>query len=99
MKVLLVFACFALVLSGCASPLPGILYSNVSSGVAATDNQFGNRMGEACANSWLGLVAVGDASIETARRNGGITAITSVDRQTSNVLFLYSKHCTIVRGR
>jgi hypothetical protein len=95
-------AAMFLVLTGCAtvrSPLNGGLYSSVTSGMSATSNQAGSRVGEACATSILGIIATGDASIETARRNGGITMITSVDEASSNILTFYAKYCTIVRGR
>ena len=89
-------------LSSCASlraPNAGILYSDTQYGQGATGNQSGNRVGEACSTSILGLIAVGDASIEAARRNGGITMISSVDESSSNYFILYGKYCTIVRGR
>lgn len=90
-------------LNGCATtraPLAGILYSLGESGLVATANPSGNRMGESCMVSILGLVAIGDASIESARRNGGITQITSVDERTTHILgFVYSKFCTAVRGK
>lgn len=86
-------------LAGCATPLPGLIYSDTSGGKIATSNQSGNRVGEACATSILSLIATGDASIETARRNGGITMISSVDDKFNNILFLYSKYCVVVRGR
>lgn len=89
-------------LFGCAtgkSPITGFLYSDVQSGQGATSNQVGNRVGEACATSYLGMVAMGDATIETARRNGGITMISSVDETTNSVLGVYAKYCTVVRGR
>ena len=96
-------ALVAVVLSGCATgmrqPITGFLYSDVQSPAAATSNQAGNRVGEACASSILGLVATGDATIETARRNGGITMITSVDDSTTSYFGIYAKYCTIVRGR
>ncbi len=88
---------------GCAglsprAPVPGVLFSDVAGPEAATSNQNGSRAGEACVKSILGLVATGDASIETARRNGGITMITSVDVSFANYLGVFSKYCTIVRG-
>ncbi len=90
------------VASGCAgvrSPVSGLWYTDVHSSVAATSNQAGNRVGEACASTILGLIATGDASIEAARRNGGITMITSVDDSANSILGIYGKYCTVVRGR
>ena len=90
------------VLSGCAtarSPVTGVWYTDTHSGVAATSNQAGNRVGEACASTILGLIGTGDASIEAARRNGGITMISSVDDHSKSILGLWAEYCTIVRGR
>lgn len=81
------------------APVPGLFYSDTQAGLGATANQAGNRLGEACATSYLGLIAMGDASIEAARRNGGITMISSVDESFSSILGVYSKYCTQVRGR
>ena len=96
------FLVLAGTLVGCSSlrqPVIGGIYSEVTASEAVSSNQAGNRVGQACASSILGLVATGDASIEAARRAGGITLITSVDGQSSNILFFYAKYCTIVRGR
>ena len=103
-KILLsVFATSVLlILNGCAmvrSPAMGALYTDVQSGESSTSNQAGNRLGEACASTILGLVATGDASIEAARRNGGITMISSVDEHATSILGIYGKFCTVVRGR
>lgn len=96
------FILSAVFFSGCVvgrGPVHGMLYQESSYGMGATSNQAGNRVGEACASQILGLVATGDASIEAARRNGGITMISSVDESTNNYLGIYGKSCTIVRGR
>jgi hypothetical protein len=88
--------------NGCAmarSPVTGFVYSNTQAGLGATSNQAGNRVGKACATSYLGAFASGDATIETARRNGGITLITSVDEESSSILGVYAEYCTVVRGR
>ena len=89
-------------LSGCAmarSPVTGFWYTDTHSAVAATSNQAGNRVGESCATSIVGAIASGDASIESARRNGGITMISSVDEHSTSILGFYAKYCIIVRGR
>jgi hypothetical protein len=102
LKKRLSFLVLVAVLTGCSSlrqPVIGGIYSDVTASEAVSSNQAGNRVGQACAQSYLNLVATGDASIEAARRAGGITLITSVDGQSSNILFFYSKYCTIVRGR
>lgn len=97
------FLLSVLCLTSCASPRAagfGLLYTDTQSGVSATSNPAGTRVGEACLNTILGLVSFGDATIETARRNGGITTITSVDEHSTGILgFVYGKYCTVVRGR
>ncbi|MBC7693017.1 MAG: hypothetical protein H7222_14740 [Methylotenera sp.] len=98
-KFLLSVACSVLFLVGCShAPVQGLVYSDVQYADLATNNQSGSRMGEACAVSYFGLVAIGDATIETARRNGGVNMITSVDQKYKNYL-VYQKSCTVVRGR
>lgn len=89
-------------LSGCAlamSPVTGFLYSDVKHPGFSVPGVGGPDHGEACASSILGIVANGDASIETAKKNGGIVQVTSVDYKTSNILLVYSKYCTIVYGK
>lgn len=54
--------------------------------------------GKACANSILGYIAVGDASIQAAARKNGIKQIASVSHTTSGVLGVSAEYCTIVRG-
>ena len=91
-----------ILLTGCASVrgvAAGYWYTDTHSGVSATSNQAGNRVGEACASSILGIIATGDASIEAARRAGGITMISAVDEHSSSILGVYAKYCTTVRGR
>ena len=98
----LLAGCAVSVLSGCAtarSPVTGFWYTDTHSAVNATSNQAGNRVGEACASSILGLVGTGDASIESARRNGGITMISSVDDKAKSILGIWAEYCVIVRGR
>ncbi|MCK6598323.1 MAG: TRL-like family protein [Bdellovibrionaceae bacterium] len=98
--LLLSFCAFASSLIGCASgsPVNGALYSDVLGPVAATNAIKGNLKGESCAASYLGLVALGDASINTAAKAAGINQISHIDHTWSNILGLYSQYCTIVWG-
>ncbi len=59
----------------------------------------GAKEGKACAQSILGLVAQGDASIKAAAQQGGITKVSSVDHYTKNMLGVIGEYCTIVRGQ
>ncbi len=91
-------------LSGCAAmitrqPVTGFLYTEMKEGEMVSSNQTGNRTGEACAQSVLGLVATGDASIEAARKAGGITQISYSDSSAKNILGIIANYCVIVHGR
>jgi hypothetical protein len=88
-------------LSGCMavrSPAIGLLFSEVTWDGEVTRGSMGGKEGKACAQSILGLVAQGDASVKAAARDGGITSITSVDHYTKNLLGIIGDYCTIVRG-
>jgi hypothetical protein len=90
----------ALALAGCisvATPAIGLLYTDVDGPVDAGDT-VGTKEGRACAQTLLGLIATGDASIKAAAAAGGITKIASVDHHSRNVLGILGEFCTIVRG-
>ncbi len=56
------------------------------------------KEGKAETMSVLGLVALGDASINTAAQNGGITVVHGADYEYFNVLGVYQRFTTVVRG-
>jgi|tagenome__1003787_1003787.scaffolds.fasta_scaffold19541988_2 hypothetical protein len=89
-------------LNGCAAqamaPVNGWIYSDVVGPLGATPVAKATRSGASCAVSYVGWVALGDAGIETAKRNGGISEVASVDHQSWSVLGLYARFCTLVRG-
>ena len=92
-------ACAAM-LFGCTpvyTPVIGMLLTDVYGPIDA-GTKVGAKEGKACAQSILGLVAQGDASIRAAARAGGITKIDSVDHYSRNMLMITSEFCTIVRG-
>ncbi|MDR3126039.1 MAG: TRL-like family protein [Rickettsiales bacterium] len=57
----------------------------------------GEKVGRACARNILGAI-VGDSSVETAKKNGGITQVASVDKEVT-ALLLYAEVCTVVTGK
>lgn len=57
------------------------------------------KKGTSSAEGFLGLVAQGDASIQAAAKDGGISDIHHVDFKTRSILGLYVKHTTVVYGR
>ncbi len=64
----------------------------------ATEAVAATKEGRACSQNILGLVVTGDSSIHTAKKNGGITQVSSVDRDQLQAMYFYAKSCTVVRG-
>jgi hypothetical protein len=102
---LLLVAAALVVFSGCAiapSPLPGFLFTEVKGPVghlqAPIDAATHSRVGKATAKSFLGLVALGDASIEEAMRNGNIRHIHHVDYASKGILGIYAEVTVTVYG-
>lgn len=88
--------------TGCqpvASPLAGFIYNHTKFGDVATTNTNAAKEGKACAYTVLGLIAGGDASIDAAKKAGGITEVASVDHSVLNILGVTADWCTIVRGK
>jgi len=97
----LIAAGLVLFVAGCqpvASPVIGLIYLDAKGPIAATQAT-GMREGKACAQSILALFATGDASIEAAKRAGGIQEVASVDHHSTSILGIYGEFCTIVRGK
>ena len=95
---------FVASLTGCAAytrtPALGVLYTDVQGPVTATGNAAGEKMlkGEATVASYLGLIAIGDASIEAAAKSAGITKIHHVDYHSTNRLGIVATYTVIVYG-
>lgn len=102
MKRLLAASALAAVLSGCAvanAPVNGLLYSHVTGPVGVTGSaDKPDKVGRSYARSILGLYATGDASIEMAAKNGGITKIHHVDHETQIIFGVIADYTTIVYG-
>lgn len=78
------------------------LYSNVkedSSDVKINNLNFsvGGKIGTACAKNILSVYSIGDLTVATAKKNGGINNITSVSTEVKNRV-LWSTVCTVVNG-
>ena len=102
LSVLMVISFTALVLTGCAavsSPVSnGLLFTDVQGPVTGTVADTYSKSGESSCVAVLGIVSTGDASIEAAMKNGGITKIHHVDHKSMSVLGLFAKFTTIVYG-
>ena len=93
----------AATLSGCASTSSNsagwaTLYTNAVDPVTATAAPGNSKTGEACVHNILGIVALGDASIEKAKQQATIKVVSTVDRKVFRILGFYGKSCTIVKG-
>lgn len=102
MKRLLAASALAFALSGCAvatAPVNGFLYSHVIGPVGVTGSaDKPTKVGRSYARSIFGLWATGDASIETAAKNGGITKIHHIDHESQIILGVIADYTTIVYG-
>ena len=91
-----------IMLTGCqpvASPLVGIFFNDTKYGYLATTDPDTTKEGKACAQSIMGLVAQGDASISAAKAAGGITQVSHIDYTAHSILGVVADFCTIVKGK
>lgn len=94
------FLIFILALSACATTMPtGIVYTEVKLPVNVTSNgQAYARIGVAECKSVMGLVAFGDCSIETAKKQGGVSKVYHVDWEARSVLGILGEYRLVVYG-
>ena len=77
----------------------GSIYTNINLPVTATaNNGTATKVGISQSTSILGAVAIGDASIEAAKKNGGITKVYHVDYGVKNILGIFGTYTTTVYG-
>lgn len=102
MKKMISLVIAALFLGGCASsmsPVTGFVYTNISAPLTATAApEAPARVGRATVRSILGILASGDASIQTAARNGGIREIHYVDYESQNFFGVLAEYTVVVYG-
>ena len=98
--VLLVRICF---LVGCARPYaPGAFISNMDAPMCSPDDasglQVGSKSGSSQMINYLGLVAIGDASVKTAAKSAGITKVKTMDVHFDNILGIIMTTTTNITG-
>lgn len=102
MRNIILFSALALLVSGCAlptrQPVTGLLYSDTKATENVTDNTAAPKTGMACMSSIIGI-ATGDASMEAAKKAGGITQVAYVDNTSEGILGLWAKYCLVVHGK
>lgn len=77
--------------------LVGAVYTGYTEPAAVTCNELGTKVGQASALSVLG-VAAGDAGINKAAKQAGITKVSHVDKKIVSVLGLFTKITYTVYG-
>lgn len=79
----------------------GAIYTDLTVGSPLKDNPNATSLkkGEACSVAIIGFQTDGDSSTQTAMKNGNIKRLVSVKHHITSVLGLYTKVCTIAKGR
>lgn len=105
MKKYLSLAIVMLLLTGCTTapfmPSVGALYSDTKAPLSLEYNNtdMGRKVGQASAHSFIGLFAFGDASVQSAAKDGNIKVIKHTDYEFTNVFFgLFTKTTVYVYG-
>ncbi|MCB1306221.1 MAG: TRL-like family protein, partial [Leptospiraceae bacterium] len=83
----------------CATPGygPTSAFGKTRIGLVAFDKP-GAQVGRACAVSYAGLYATGDASTEAAMKDGNISRVHTIDVEATTILGLWAEACTIITG-
>ncbi len=76
----------------------GSIYADVKTGEHVTSNDCGTKVGTASATNILGLVLLGDASINAAAKSAGIKRISHVDSEKKSILGIFATYKVIVYG-
>jgi len=102
-KSLFVLAAIAIawLTSSCATsqaPVMGGIYKDVKAPLAVTASTGTSKVGQATCKSILGWFATGDASIEAACKEAGITRIHHVDYQSKSILTFFATYTVLVYG-
>ena len=97
-KLILGALALAAITTGCVySEVGPALFTDIKGPIAPSAGVAKGKTGTSCASNIIGIVAMGDASIEAAKRAGSITKVTSVDHH-STWMVVYGEFCTIVTG-
>jgi hypothetical protein len=102
-KLLAVAALGTFALGGCASvtnqPLTGFLFTDMKYPLDAEAGKVpGPKTGKAEAQSILGWIAQGDASLQAACADGGISEIHTVEAHAWSILGILAKYTVTVTG-
>ena len=87
-----------LALCSCGITRVGPVYTDISAPATSTCSSASSKVGKATTTCYLGLWAKGDASIDAAKKNGGISTVSSVDISVDSILGIVTTYTTTVRG-
>lgn len=96
--IVLVFFSSCAVFAPNGEYLSSIIYTDITKPGMVTSNVVGTKVGMASATNILGIVSMGDASVQKAAQEAGIKKISHVDVKNEGVLGVYSKTTTYVYG-
>jgi hypothetical protein len=103
--VLGVLCLLSMSLNGCmyvapVMPPQGLLFSNIAAPIDtdAESTPTSSKVGESSTSTVLGLFSFGDASLDTAARNGNLTKIEYIDYTYLNVLGLFQQFTIRAHG-
>lgn len=86
---------------GIAFGASGCMYTQIAEPtlIDIDNNIGGQKSGRACQSWVMGLVYTGDASVDAAKKAGGVTKVHNVDNTTNAIFgFIWGERCTIVYG-
>lgn len=103
MKKTLTIVAAVLLLASCGRTQSGVtggLYTSWQDTIPGSINNSVavSKRGEACATNILGVVALGNSSIEEAKKAGKIRNVAFADTNYLSILGVYQKGCTVVKG-
>ena len=76
----------------------GWVYTDTKVPVALGPSETGSLEGKACIHSFLGMITIGDASIEAAMKEHSIKSINTVNKESLSIFGTYTRQCTVVTG-
>lgn len=101
MRTILFAIAVFLGVSGCAhvdAPVTGFLFTNTESPITVTSAQRGTKHGKASSASILGIIAMGESSIQAAADRAKIKTISHVDVASYSILGIYASYTVHVYG-
>ena len=84
--------------SSCGVMGSGMLYNDTVEPAQVTSNALGSKVGEAQTFNYLGAVALGDAGVQKAAKQAGITKVSHVDKKVFSILGIFTTTTYTVYG-